>query len=156
MDASDCTASQLRMVYRLCFSIRFCGTRTFGSVTHMLVRQLLNSTCVMLSKTLKACVEGPFVFDKLSQVVEGSWPQEYFWRRFRGCREKLDSWEGADASFRCIVDVIHDLTNRHLIFQLWTRCIEPEMRSISAILNGGPVHWLRNQRSALVGSCQSV
>jgi hypothetical protein len=31
-----------------------------------------------------------------------------------------------------------------------------EMRSISAILNGGPVHWLRNQRSALVGSCQSV
>jgi hypothetical protein len=31
-----------------------------------------------------------------------------------------------------------------------------EMRPISAILNGGPVHWLRNQCSALVGLYQSV
>jgi hypothetical protein len=33
---------------------------------------------------------------------------------------------------------------------------EAEMRPISAILNGGPVHWLRNQCNALVGSYQSV
>jgi hypothetical protein len=33
---------------------------------------------------------------------------------------------------------------------------QAEMRPISAILNGGPVHWLRNQCSALVGSYQSV
>jgi hypothetical protein len=38
----------------------------------------------------------------------------------------------------------------------WTWQFPAEMRSISAILNGGPVHWLRDQRSALVGSYQLV